>query len=707
MRYKVIIGILCVMLASIGNVCAYTYTFTDSYDGTFATGQVTFDENGVINGGMIAGVSNGNMDVQQDSYNDAGTVAVWQYGEIEGQHGFAGTLVDDGNGNSGGNFASFTDGSMGIGQVSAGGDTSYGPLGFGGNSLVFTGSPLSAAYPLVISLGGVINGQIGEIEGSSGYASTWAGNLNGATAGSTASFRNGDMLCGQVSGAGGVSLAFPYNLTTSLLGIDGPLQADQADVSIGGVITGQGVDMGGSSGSASTTVTDRNGATARNSASFTEGGMGAIQVSGAGDVSLAFPYNLTSSLFGMDSPLQADQADVSIGGIITGQSVDMGGSSGSASTIVTDRNGATARNSASFTEGGMGAIQVSGAGDVSLAFLYNLTSSLFGMDSPLQADQADVSIGGVITGQVGEIEGSSGSASTSVMNVNGNSAGNFAAFTEGYMEVGQLSAGISVLNLSFVPVSELSGVLSLQDVYSDQFSAISASSFSQIAGESYAQVNAQAQGSGLFCQPGVLSIDHNVLDTTQFAGGVTSGDQDITIAGADVWIYGVGAGSAGGISFDSNGNMASVQINVTDGNLTAEGESIIPGIIAGAGDLGAVSRALAGHTNVEISGSAGGILLDSQNSLGDYAYVYSEFSGSGNLYSDRFGGALSGQSSDTRLIGALDVLNMTPTDPTTTYLLETGTSGATNSSSSTGVTLSPLSWGDGVPGSPVHHSIFL
>jgi hypothetical protein len=627
MRYKVIIGILCVMLASIGNVCAYTYTFTDSYDGTFATGQVTFDENGVINGGMIAGVSNGNMDVQQDSYNDAGTVAVWQYGEIEGQHGFAGTLVDDGNGNSGGNFASFTDGSMGIGQVSAGGDTSYGPLGFGGNSLVFTGSPLSAAYPLVISLGGVINGQIGEIEGSSGYASTWAGNLNGATAGSTASFRNGDMLCGQVSGAGGVSLAFPYNLTTSLLGIDGPLQADQADVSIGGVITGQGVDMGGSSGSASTTVTDR--------------------------------------------------------------------------------NGATARNSASFTEGGMGAIQVSGAGDVSLAFLYNLTSSLFGMDSPLQADQADVSIGGVITGQVGEIEGSSGSASTSVMNVNGNSAGNFAAFTEGYMEVGQLSAGISVLNLSFVPVSELSGVLSLQDVYSDQFSAISASSFSQIAGESYAQVNAQAQGSGLFCQPGVLSIDHNVLDTTQFAGGVTSGDQDITIAGADVWIYGVGAGSAGGISFDSNGNMASVQINVTDGNLTAEGESIIPGIIAGAGDLGAVSRALAGHTNVEISGSAGGILLDSQNSLGDYAYVYSEFSGSGNLYSDRFGGALSGQSSDTRLIGALDVLNMTPTDPTTTYLLETGTSGATNSSSSTGVTLSPLSWGDGVPGSPVHHSIFL
>ena len=293
------------------------------------------------------------------------------------------------------------------------------------------------------------------------------------------------------------------------------------------------------------------------------------------------------------------------------------------------------------------------------------------------------------------------------MNVNGNSAGNFAAFTEGYMEVGQLSAGISVLNLSFVPVSELSGVLSLQDVYSDQFSAISASSFSQIAGESYAQVNAQAQGSGPFTQPGVWSRDYNVFETTQFAGGVTFGGLDLAIAGEDVAIFGVESGSASGISSDSNGNTASVLTNVTDGSLMARGKSFIPGIIAGAGDLGDISGALAGHTNVDISGRSGAILIDSQNSFGDYAYIHSEFSGGGDLYSESLGGALSGQSSDTRLIGAIDFLNMTPTDPTTTYLLETGTSGATNSSSSTGVPLSPVSWGDGVPGSPVHYSMFL
>src|SRR5690606_38769084 len=112
MNHLHIIGILCMMLATIGIASADTFTFEDTSGSTYATGQITFDENGIVNGASIAGVTNGEMDVQQDSSQNGGNVAVWQYGDIEGDSGFAGTLVDGGNGDSGGTFASFSGGGM-------------------------------------------------------------------------------------------------------------------------------------------------------------------------------------------------------------------------------------------------------------------------------------------------------------------------------------------------------------------------------------------------------------------------------------------------------------------------------------------------------------------------------------------------------------------------------------------------------------------
>jgi len=104
MRNRSEIAIFCVLLVIIGTVSGETFTFTDSYDGTYVTGEITLNENGVINSGIIAGVTNGNVDVQQGSSQDGANVVVGQSGEIEGDSGFAGTLADDGNGNQGGNL---------------------------------------------------------------------------------------------------------------------------------------------------------------------------------------------------------------------------------------------------------------------------------------------------------------------------------------------------------------------------------------------------------------------------------------------------------------------------------------------------------------------------------------------------------------------------------------------------------------------------
>lgn len=258
MKYLHIIGILCVMLAIIGTANADVFTFEDSSGGTYATGQITFDDNGIINGACVAGVTNGDMDVQQGSSQNGENVAVWQYGDIEGEGGFAGTLVDGGNGNQGGTFASFSSGGMVFGQVSAGGEISSEfipdfPLESSGNQL-------SQVEDVSTSLSGVIAGQFAGIEGSSGYAATAAGNRNGASSSSTASFSEGGMIVGQVSGVGEMSSLNTYGTQVSIPAIN---QDVVFSSQIGGIQAG--------SGSASTTGRTENGALAQTDVSFTDG----------------------------------------------------------------------------------------------------------------------------------------------------------------------------------------------------------------------------------------------------------------------------------------------------------------------------------------------------------------------------------------------------------------------------------------------------
>lgn len=780
------------MLAMIGIASADVYAFTDSYDTMSMQGILTFDENGIINGAVVAGTNNGAMDVTQYAETENGNVLVYQYGDIEGGAGFATTAARDGSGNSGGSFASVTDGSMWMGQGTVAGSTSFqSNLDAAGVFTSETGSQVSAVMPdMSLTLGGIATGQVAEIEGASGYASTGARNVNGASARNAASFIAGGMILAQGSASGDLSLILSdrieaygsalgdveepgtYGLNVGaaiaaqgveIIGTSGSAsttvtnshgatassaasfsnggmgaiqagigynvdlthpvssEGDPVDLALGGVIVGQGVDMEGSAGSASTTVSDGNGASGQSSSSFTNGGMGAIQAGAAGDVTLNVPDII--ALDGMDLSLEA-------GGAIVGQGVDMGGDTGSASTAVTDGQGNFARTSAAFTDGEMGAIQAGAAGDASLGLSdipiivsdasldaggaiagqgvmirareggsasttvtnahgasAQATSSFanrgrmgvlqvagtadasLGIGDPLttsspsastplsEGNTEDILSAGVIfAGQDGYVNGRNGAASTSVTGVNGNSAGNSASFTRrGSMEFTQASGGLTAdLNPDSPTTDDLSVVLSYQDTYSDSFRNIAASSYSQTAGNSLVQMNALATDS---------PARDGSFDTTQFAGGVTSGSLDIAVGGLEVQMDDVTTGFASGYSSDSDGNTASVRANVNRGagKLNIGDTSGIPtGIIAGAGDIGGISGAIAVHDDVLIRGRSGGLRTEAGNSTGGSAYVDAEFSEGGKLMSENgpflgmTGAALSVQYEGTNYMGAAE-----------------------------------------------------
>lgn len=629
MKYQIIIGITLVMLATSGIASADVFTFDDTSGGTYATGQITFDENGIVNGACIAGVTNGEMDVQQQTSQDGGNVLIQQSGDIQGDAGFAGTLADDGNGNQGGNFASFSGGSMYIGQATVAGDTTYEFRGFGDDLNTPSDGQVSAVYPSDITLGGVATGQVVDIEGISGTATTAARSGNGGYAQSSATFAEGGMYVMQGSAAGAASLPLPY-------------------------------------------------------------AYGACPTSG--EIQVPAPI--------ID--------DLSLGGVISGQMVDMGGASGSASTFVTNGRGASGQTSASFVSGGdaiggMSTIQVAGAVDASLGLALSTETLSTLTGSPLtESEVLELSAGGIFAGQSGGMGGASGYASTSVTNVNGHSAGSAVSFTDtshmGSMDFDQLSAGITEVSLGGLSDSHLSGVITYQDAYSHDFSDIAASSYARTPGNSLAQVNTIAQHS--YLRGTELSTSGTEFETAQFAGGITSGNLDIALAGQDVDLDSVSSGSAGGFSSDSQGNTASVIVSVDSGDLRVGSGYIIPsGILAGAGDLGGVSGALAAYTSVTANGASGDLRSDSSNSIGQNAYVHSEFSGTGSLSSSSFGGALSGQSSGTYVIGAM---GQSLASSGSTYLLETGTTGATpQSTTTTGThTAYSLSWPGGYIGDP-------
>lgn len=791
MRYFTLIGILSVMLVIIGTASADVWEFTDSYDTMAMQGMLTFDENGILNGAVVAGTDNGVMDVDQHAETANGNVLVYQSGEFEGDGGFAITAARDGSGNSGGNYASFTDGSMYVGQGTIAGSTSYSPgLGAPGVIQSDTGNQLSAVIPdMSLTIGGVATGQVAGIEGSSGYASTGARNVNGVSARNAASFIDGGMILAQGSASGDLSLSLSdrieaygsalgeeesstYGLnvgaavaaqgvairgasgsastritnshgataTSAASFANGEMGAIQAgigydvdlthpvssegepvDLTLGGALIGQGVDIEGSAGSASTTLSDGNGASGQSTASFTNGGMGAIQAGAAGDVSLNVPDITLAD--GMDLSLDA-------GGAIVGQGVEMGGDTGSASTAVTDGHGAFARSSATFANGRMEAIQVGAAGDASLGLsdipIYvsdasldaggtiagqgvmirardggsasttttdangasaratssfadrgrmsvlqvagtadaslgigdPLTTSSLSASTPLSEGNSEdiLSAGVIFAGQDGYVNGRDGAASTSVTGVNGNAAGNSASFTRrGSMEFTQASGGLTAdLDPDSPTTDDLSVVLSYQDIYSDSFRNIAASSYSQTAGNSLVQMNALATD-----RP---SRDAT-FETTQFAGGLTSGSLDIAAGGLDVRMNDVTTGFASGYSADSAGNTASVRANVNRGagKLNIGDTSGIPsGIIAGAGDIGGISGAIAVHDDVLIRGRSGGIRTEAGNSTGGSAYVDASFTEGGKLKSTNgpflgmTGAALSVQYEGANYMGAAE-----------------------------------------------------
>lgn len=213
MRHHYSIGILCVMLAIICIASADVFEFEDSYGDMSMQGMLTFDENGILNGAVVAGTNNGVMDVTQHAETGNGEVLVYQTGNIEGNSGFATTAARDGSGNSGGTFASFTGGGMCFGQVSAAGEI---PEEFSPDPpLESSGDQLSQVGTVSSSINGVIAGQFVGIEGNSGYASTGARNVNGASGQSIASFTEGEMFVGQVSGAGEIASLKSYGTQIS------------------------------------------------------------------------------------------------------------------------------------------------------------------------------------------------------------------------------------------------------------------------------------------------------------------------------------------------------------------------------------------------------------------------------------------------------------------------------------------------------------
>ena len=261
MRHHYYIGILCILLAMVGTASADVWEFTDSYDTLAMQGMLTFDENGILNGAVVAGTDNGVMDVNQHAETGNGEVLVYQSGNIEGNSGFATTAARDGSGNSGGTFASFTAGGMCFGQVSAAGEI---PEEFIPDPpLESSGDQLSQVGTASSSINGVIAGQFVGIEGNSGYASTGARNVNGASGQSTASFTEGGMFVGQVSGAGEMASLKSYGTQISVpFGIESTAS-----------FSSQSGEIRAGSGSASTSGSTVHGALAGSDVSFTEGSM--------------------------------------------------------------------------------------------------------------------------------------------------------------------------------------------------------------------------------------------------------------------------------------------------------------------------------------------------------------------------------------------------------------------------------------------------
>jgi hypothetical protein len=542
MRRSIIIGILCVMLALVGFASGDVYEFTDSYGDTYATGQVTFDENGIVNGAVIAGATNGDVNVEQSASQGDGSVSVSQSGEIQGDYGFAGTLAADGNGNSGGNFASVTGGSMAMdqetfgGQISSGGYQSEGQYGF--IEPVFTAS-------------GLISDQFVEMEGSSGYAGTLVANANGASAQTGASFTNGGMDAIQGGAVGGASLEIPYYQGIFSTSIAIP------DFTVEGAVAGQGAYIWGSSGSASTTVSDGNGASGQSLATFSNGGMDLIQAGGAGSVSIEDLYPFT----GYEIPAPVVPGSLSLGGAVAGQSVYMGGSSGSASTTVSDGNGASGTTVTSFTNAEIyGLIQAGAAGDVFITSPYYTS-----------AEPIELSMGGVIVGQdLNVVEGASGSATTTVTHENGASAQSTASFTDGKM--GTIQAGAagdaSLLLPDYLFGDEIDvslgvdGVIAGQDFYAKDSGSASALTSARDANGNYALANASVSSGNMY--------------TTQVAG---AGDVDLglafTSAGSEeeqlgLSASGIFAAQAGKMGGSSGSASTEVEVNGTHSGNYAE-----------------------------------------------------------------------------------------------------------------------------------------
>jgi|GEM_PF-2889507 hypothetical protein len=266
MRYHSFIGILTVMLAITATASADVFGFEDSYGDMSMQGMFTFDENGILNGAVVAGTDNGVLDVNQHAETGNGEVLVYQSGNIEGNSGFATTAARDGSGNSGGTFASFTGGGMCFGQVSAAGVISEEFIP--DPPLESSGDQLSQVGPVSSSLNGVIAGQFVGIEGNSGYASTGARNVNGASGQSIASFTDGGMIIGQVSGAGEMTSYKSYGTQTPApVGIESTTS-----------FSSQSGEIQAGSGSASTSGSTVHGALAESDVSFTEGSMRFRQV---------------------------------------------------------------------------------------------------------------------------------------------------------------------------------------------------------------------------------------------------------------------------------------------------------------------------------------------------------------------------------------------------------------------------------------------
>lgn len=337
---------------------------------------------------------------------------------------------------------------------------------------------------------------------------------------------------------------------------------------------------------------------------------------------------------------------------------------------------------------------------------------------------------GVITGQMGDMGGDSGFAATKVNDGNGNSAGSFASFTEGSMYFGQVSgfgdAGVGSTEsfaVEGVPTEvEESMVFSGQVVGSSDFSTINALSYSHLADGSSAAVYAQAQGTGqqynLASQEafsgsdegigslfGVLQVAYAPFHTGFKSYGETESpspifaDWSFAIAREWVAMVNVESGSASAYAVDPNGNSATLETYVQEGTIIAndiEGRAgqrsmYLPTYedIPEYGEIdieenGLTSKAVAKHDWIFVYGESGGILLDTENSIGSSAFVHAEFSSDEGGYIrsgyDFPSKAVVGQSENYYKVLAKDN-PYASLNGDGSYLLETGTSDASGMNS--------------------------